>query len=146
VCPPQPQTPRDFFDAEAYHLLTTMLMQRAESWQNDWLRPVYFSGRDSEPRWDEYAQQRIAGTTLRVAGRKVFVDSLSMDLERALRLLTLPWDEATRTLDGHDPEAWRAGLAGAFWRIGQLYRELTRRKGAAWAQALLAQIIDALWK
>jgi hypothetical protein len=144
--PPQPQTPRDFFDAEAYHLLTTMLIQRAESWQGDWLPPIYFSGRDSEPRWDEYAQQRIAGATLRAAGRKVFVDSLSLDLERALRLLTLPWDEATHTLDGHDPEAWRVGLAGAFWRIGQLYRELSRRKGVAWARALLAQIIDALWK
>ena len=144
--PPQPQTPRDFFDPDAYHLLTTLLIERAESWQNDWMRPLYFSGRDSEPCWDDYARLPIAGTTLRIANRKVFVDSLSLDLERILRLLTLPCDDAARTLDGHDPEAWRVGLAGAFWRVGQLYRELRRRKGAEWARAFLAQTIDALWK
>ncbi len=121
-------------------------MERAERWQNDWLRPLHFYGRNSEPLWDEYAQQRIAGTTLRIAGRRVIIDSLSIDIERALRLLTLPWQEETRSLDGHDPEAWRVGLAGALWRIGQLYRECARRWSAERAQALLVQIMDSLWQ
>ncbi|HLW03779.1 MAG TPA: hypothetical protein VKT82_34350 [Ktedonobacterales bacterium] len=144
--PPQPQTPRDFFDDDAHKLLTRLLIDRAASWQNDWLRPLHFYGHNSEPLWDEYAHKRLSGTTVRIAGRRVFIESLSLDLERALRLLTLPWHEETQTIDGHDPEDWRAGLAGALWRIGQLYREWARRTGAEQAQALLVQIMDSLWK
>ncbi len=146
VRPPQPQMPRDFFDDDAHKMLTTLLIERAESWQNDWLKPLYFYGSNSEPLWDEYAHKRLSGTTLHDAGRRVFIDSLSIDLERALRLLTLPWVEESRTYDGHDPEVWRQGLAGAFWRIGQLYRECVRRWGQERAQALLVQIMESLWK
>lgn len=138
--------PRDFFDATAQEMLTKLLMDRAESWQNDWLHPLYFYGRNSEPLWDDDAQRHLSGTTLRIAGRRVLIDCFSLDLERALRLLTLPWQEETRSIDGHTPEDWRAGLAGALWRIGQLYRECVRRWNAERAQALLVQIMDSLWK
>src|SRR5579872_7582631 len=91
VRPPQPQMPRDFFDDQAHDVLTRLLKDRAESWQNDWLKPVYYYGRDSEPLRSEYAHKRLSGTTLRIGGRRVLIDSFSLDLERALRLLTLPW-------------------------------------------------------
>ena len=146
VRPPQPQMPRDFFDDQAHDVLTRLLKERAESWQNDWLKPVYYYGRDSEPLWDEYAHKRLSGTTLRIGSRRVIIDSFSLDLERALRLLTLPWIEETQTIDGHKPEDWRQGLAGAFWRVGQVYRESVRRWGQERACALLEQIMDSLWK
>ena len=144
--PPQPQRPEDFFSPDADACLSELLAQRAKSWKEDWLKPLYFHGCDSEPLWDESATRRIAGTTLRSAGRRVLIVGVSMDLERVLRLLTLSWVDKKNTADGHTSDEWRVGMAGALWRIGQHHREFTRRWGEARAQALLAQIIDALWK
>jgi hypothetical protein len=138
--------PRDFFDADTYRLLNDLLIERAVSWRKDWLAPVYYYPRDSAPRWDETARQRISGATLRSGSRKLLVDCFSIDLEQALRLLTLPWNEETGCLDGHTPEDWHAGLAGAFWRIGQLYRESVRRCGVEETRKFLVQLMDSLWK
>ena len=68
------------------------------------MQPLYFSGRDSEPLWGEYAGQRCSGTTLRIAGKRVLCESLCMDLERGVRLLTLRWTQDCQTADGHSPE------------------------------------------
>ena len=144
--PPQPQRPEDFFSPDAHAVLSELLTQRAKSWKEDWLKPLYFHGCDSEPLWDESATRRIAGTTLRSAGRRVLVVGVSMDLERVLRLLTLPWADQKHTADGHTSDEWRVGMAGALWRIGQHHCEFARRWGQERAQALMAQIIDALWK
>jgi hypothetical protein len=57
-----------------------------------------------------------------------------MDLERGLRLLSLRWAADGLTSDGHAPEEWRLSLAGVLWRVGQVYRELARRKGEAEAR------------
>ena len=118
----------------------------AAAWQADSTPPVYFYGRDSEPLWGEVAGQRCSGTTLRIAGKRVLCESLCMDLERGLRLLTLPWTKDGKTADGHSPEAWQAALAGVCWRIGQLYREFVRRKGEAEAQEKLRLAMDTLWR
>ncbi len=143
--PPQPRVPEDFFSPEAHAFLSNLLARRAKSWKEDWLKPVYFHGRDSEPLWDECATRRVSGTTLHIASRCVLVQGMSMDLERVLRLLTLPWMDETHTADGHTSDEWRAGLTGALWRIGQHYREFARRRGPAQAQDILRQTIEALW-
>ena len=127
-------------------LLADLLATRAECWLADSMPPLYFYGRDSVPVWDESAGQRISATTLRIAGRRVLFDSLSMDLERGLRLLTLAWTPEKKTVDGHDPEEWQAALAGVLWRVGQHYRELVRRKGEEVAQETLVLVMDTLWK
>ena len=69
-----------------------------------------------------------------------------MDLERMLRLLTLPWAEKEQTADGHSAPEWHAALTGTLWRIGQHYREFVRRKGEAGAQALVRILMDMLWR
>jgi|SRR6185437_14584446 len=143
--PPQPRTPEDFFSPEAHARLSDLLARRAKSWKEDWLKPVYYYGRDSEPLWDECATRRIAGTTLRIAGRRVLVDGVSMDLERVLRLLTLTWADKKKTTDGHTSDEWRVAFSGALWRIGQHHREFARRWGEAQAQEVMRLAIEALW-
>ena len=73
-------------------------------------------------------------------------ESLCMDLERGLRLLTVPWTAESPTTDGHEPQEWQAALAGVFWRVGQHYREFARRKGETQACELLRQVMDTLWQ
>jgi hypothetical protein len=75
----------------------------------------------------------------------VLYESLAVDLERGLRLLTLDWTTDRTTREGHSSEAWRAALSGVLWRVGQLVREFTRRKGAEKAREVLRLVIDALW-
>ena len=143
--PPQPRIPADFFPREAYLLLKQLFKDRAERWLADSMPPIYFYGRESEPHWDELAQQRCSGTTLRIAGRRVLCESLCMDLERGLRLLTVPWTVDSVTTDGHEPEEWQAALAGVFWRVGQHYREFARRKGHEEAREVLRLAMNTLW-
>jgi hypothetical protein len=59
---------------------------------------------------------------------------MGIDLECALRLLTLAWTPENKTSDGHTSGEWRAALASAFWRIASLqskapylYRRRPRR-------------------
>ena len=137
--------PVDFFDTAAHRVLTEMLVTRAARWQTDGAPPLFFYTRDSEPTWDESAQQRCAGTTLRIASRYVLCEGLCMDLERGLRLLTLTWTEKKTTTDGHSVEEWRSALSGVFGRIGQHYRELVRREGADGARETLRLAINTLW-
>ena len=127
--PPPPRIPADFFDPQAYTLLFEVFSIRAARWKADSLPPLYFYGRESEPHWDDLAQQRCSGTTLRIAGKRVLYECLSMDLERGLRLLTLRWAHARLASEGHTLEAWQTALAGVLWRVGQVYREFVRRKG-----------------
>jgi hypothetical protein len=143
--PPQPRTPGDFFTREAHALLTQLLIARAERWQADSLPPMHFYGRESEPVWGNVAQQRCAGTTLRIAGKRVLCESLCMDLERGLRLLTLHWTPENTTAEGHTPGEWQAALAGVLWRVGQHYRELARRKGHEQARELIRLAMETLW-
>lgn len=143
--PAPPRVPEDFFSQEAHALLTDLLVTRAQRWQTDGEPPIYYYGRDSEPLWDESASHRCSGTTLRRAGQAVLYESLAVDLERGLRLLTLAWAPEGRTTEGHNVEAWRAALAGVLWRVGQLVREFTRRKGAERAREVLRLVIDTLW-
>jgi hypothetical protein len=145
VHPPQPRTPEDFFSAQAQEVLADLLKRRAARWQADSLPPLYFYRRDSEPLWGEEARRRCSGTTLRIAGKRVLFESVSMDLERGLRLLTLPWTPQGTTADGHTSAEWRAALAGVRWRIGQHYREFARRMGETRACELLRQVMDTLW-
>ncbi len=88
---------------------------------------------------------RCSGTTLRIARQRILYECLCMDLERGLRLLSLPWTEQRTAADGHKLDEWRAALSGVLWRIGQIYRELTRRKGIEQAQEALRLAIDTLW-
>jgi hypothetical protein len=67
---------------------------------------------------------------LHIAGQGVLREGMGIDLERALRLLTVEWGTDGKTLEGWDSAAWRAALASIFWRVGQHYREFERRKGA----------------
>jgi hypothetical protein len=144
--PPQPSVPADFFDAEGQALIKALLSSRARAWQRDSLPPVLFYRRDSEPQWDAYASVRCSGTTLRIAPPRILYDGLSMDLERGLRLLTMTWTEKNTTTDGdHSAEAWRVALAGVLWRVGQHYRECTRRWGQERAREILQLAMDALW-
>lgn len=69
-----------------------------------------------------------------------------MDLERGLRLLTLPRTQHGQITDGHSAEEWHAALAGVLWRIGQLYRELARRKGDEQAREIVRLAMDTLWR
>jgi hypothetical protein len=142
---PQPRIPADFFDPQTYTLLIEVFSARAARWKADSLPPLYFYGRESEPHWDEVAQQRCSGTTLRIAGQRVLYECLSMDLERGLRLLTLVWTNERRTSEGHTLEAWQAALAGVLWRIGQVYREFVRRKGEEQARETVRLTMNTLW-
>ncbi|HLV97114.1 MAG TPA: hypothetical protein VKT82_00425 [Ktedonobacterales bacterium] len=144
--PPQPRVPEDLFSAEAQAFLSDLLAQRAKSWKNDWMQPVYYYGRDSEPLWGEDAVRRISGTTLRIAGRLVLCQGLCMDLERGLRLLTLAWAGKKKTTDGHTSDEWRVALAGVLWRLGQHYREFTRRWGEEQTREMLRLAMNTLWK
>ena len=65
-----------------------------------------------------------------IAGQGVLREGMGIDLERALRLLTVEWQPDGKTVDGWESDDWRAALASIFWRIGQHYREFARRKGA----------------
>jgi hypothetical protein len=65
--------------------------------------------------------------------------------ERGLRLLTLEWTPHGKTADGHTAEEWRVVLSGVLCRVGQLYRELKRRKGEDKAREVLRLAMDTLW-
>jgi hypothetical protein len=71
--------------------------------------------------------------------------SLCMDLERGLRLLTLTWTDKKKTTDGHTSDEWRAALSGVLWRLGQHYREFTRRWGETQTQEVLRLAMHTLW-
>ncbi|HEY7357250.1 MAG TPA: hypothetical protein VH590_12315 [Ktedonobacterales bacterium] len=144
--PAPPQKPADFFTQEARALLADLLASRAQQWQMDSAPPVYYYARDSVPLWGDYARHRCSGTTLRAVGRWLLCESLCVDLERGLRLLTLPWTPQGTTTDGHEPEEWHAALAGVCWRIGQLFRELARRQGEGQAREVLRLAMDTLWR
>jgi hypothetical protein len=144
--PPRPQAPADFFSSETYALLVDLLASRAQRWLVDRLPPLYFYPRDSVPLWGDYAQHRCSGTTLRAVGRRLLCESLCVDLERGLRLLTLPWTAQGTTPDGHGPEEWRLSLAGVLWRVGQLYRELARRSGEEGAREIVRLAMETLWQ
>ncbi|HEU5368411.1 MAG TPA: hypothetical protein VFU69_08110 [Ktedonobacterales bacterium] len=144
--PAPPQKPLDFFSQQAHALLTELFIKRAERWQADRLPPMYFYPRDSMPLWGDYAKHRCSGTTLRVARQGLLYESLSVDLERGLRLLTLAWTPQGTTTDGHDLEEWRLSLAGVLWRIGQLFRELTRRKVEERAREVVRLAMETLWQ
>jgi hypothetical protein len=144
--PAPPQTPEALFSAQGHAFISDALLRRAARWKADDLAPVYFYGRDSEPLWGEDAVRRVSGTTLHIACKFVLCEGLSMDLERMLRLLTLPWEGRDKTADGHTSTEWRAALAGTLWRIGQHYREFVRRKGEAGAQELVEVLMSMLWK
>jgi hypothetical protein len=144
--PALPQKPADFFSQEARALLADLLASRAHQWQMDSMPPVFYYARDSVPLWGDYAGHRCSGTTLRAVGRRLLCESLCVDLERGLRLLTLKWTPQGQTTDGHEPEEWHAALAGVCWRIGQLFRELSRRQGEARAHEVLRLAMDTLWR
>ena len=91
---------------------------------------MFYYGRDSEPVWGDHAHYRCSGTILHIAGQGVLREGMGIDLERALRLLTVEWRPDGKTVDGWESNDWRAALASIFWRIGQHYREFARRKGA----------------
>jgi hypothetical protein len=144
--PAPPQTPEALFSAQGHAFISDVLVARAARWKADDLAPVYFYGRDSEPLWGEDAVRRVSGTTLHIASKWVLCEGLSMDLERILRLLTLPWENRDKTADGHSAPEWHAALAGTLWRIGQHYREFVRRKGEAGAQELVQVLMSMLWR
>jgi hypothetical protein len=141
---PQPRIPQDFFAPADYALLTDLLITRAAHWQAEGAPPIFYYGRDSEPIWGDFASHRCSGTTLRIAGLSILYDSFCLELERGLRLLTLTWQDARTTQEGQPCEAWRVALAGVFWRVGQLYREVTRRKGVEQAREVLRLAINTL--
>ncbi len=144
--PPQPQNPADFFSAQARALLADLLASRAHQWQMDSAPPVYYYPRDSVPLWGDFARHRCSGATLRLARYRLLCESPCVDLERGLRLLTLPWTQHGTTADGHSAEEWHAALAGVLWRVGQLYRELARRKGDEQAREIVRLAMDTLWR
>lgn len=142
--PAPPRIPEDFFSKEAHALLTELLVTRARRWQTEGAPPIYYCGRDSEPMWDESACHRCSGTTLRIAGARPLYESLAVDLERGLRLLTLDRAPEGHATEGHSLEAWHMALAGVLWRVGQILREFVRRKGEAGAQEVLRLVMNTL--
>jgi hypothetical protein len=141
--PFRPHAPADFFSPEAWRLLSSLLQQRAHDWQVAGQPRSFYYRQHSEPVWDEAAHYRCSGATLHVAGLGVLCLGMGIDLERALRLLTLDWRADGKTLDGRERDDWRAALISAFWRIGQHYRELQRRKGAG-ALDMLREEVERL--
>ena len=99
---------------------------------------------DSEPQWGEEAQRRCPGTILRQMRQKSLRLLLSMELERALRLLLVTWESADLTTDGHTSLERQASLAGALGRVGQVCRELARRRSETWAMEMARDLLDAL--
>ncbi|HEY7357195.1 MAG TPA: hypothetical protein VH590_12035 [Ktedonobacterales bacterium] len=144
--PPRPQKPADFFSAQAQALLTDLLASRAHLWRMDSEPPVYYYPRDSVPLWGDFARHRCSGTILRLARYGLLCESLCVDLERGLRLLTLPRTQRGQIADGHSAEEWHTALAGVLWRVGQLYRELARRKGDEQAREIVRLAMDTLWR
>jgi len=145
VCSFCPFMPVDFLSDDALRELTTRLIQRARKWQRRGLPPVFLYGRDSEPVWGDFASHRCSGTPLHILRIQPLRASLGVELERAARLLTLTWTEQDKTTDGHSRKEWEVSLAGVCWRVGQLYRELCRRRRAeASALAVLCELLDRL--
>jgi hypothetical protein len=135
----RPRAPEDFFSVEAWRLLTDELKTRAREWQVDGLPLLFSYGPDSEPEWDDFAYHRCS-SVIYIASQATLRESMGIDLERVLRLLTLPWGPDGKTIGGRESGEWRAVLASTFWRIGQVYRELTRRKGAKALDVLREEI------
>ena len=126
----RPHAPADFFSPEAWRLLSSLLQQRARDWQVAGQPRSFYYRQHSAPVWDETAHYRCSGAILHVARQGLLRAGMGIDLERALRLLTLEWQADGKTIDGRECDDWRDALTSAFWRIGQHYRELQRRKGA----------------
>lgn len=139
----RPHAPADFFSPEAWRLLSSLLQQRARDWQVAGQPRSFYYQHHSEPVWDEAAHYRCSRATLHVARQGLLRVGMGIDLERALRLLTLEWRADGKTVDGRERDDWRAALTSVFWRIGQHYRELQRRKGAG-ALDILREEIERL--
>src|SRR5262245_52525023 len=103
----RPRVPEDFFSAEAQFALANLLKTRAAHWLADSQPPLYFYGQHSVPLWGDEAGRSCSGRALRSANHDSLCESLSMDLERGLRLLTLAWAEVGKTADGHTSYEWR---------------------------------------
>src|ERR1041385_2348986 len=82
--------PADFFSAQTQALLVSLLAQRAASWQRQSGPPIYFYGCQSTLHWGAEARRRWEGKSLRRATGWRLREELSVDLERGLRLLTMP--------------------------------------------------------
>ena len=145
--PPQPRMPDDFFSAQALDLAHRAAEASAPpAGRRIRCRRCTSIGRESEPHWGDVAQQRCSGTTLRIAGKRVLYESLSMDLERGLRLLTLAWTPEGMTADGHTLRglargAGRASSGGS----GRYHREFVRRKGEEEAREAVRLTMNTLW-
>ena len=88
---------------------------------------------------------RCSGTTLRIARQRILYECLSHGPGARAAPADAALGERRPTTDGHKLEEWRAALSGVLWRIGQLYRELTRRKGIEQARETARLAIDTLW-
>lgn len=141
-----PRIPADFFDEQGYKLVRDLFSMRGDCWQRDRYDKVYFFKEGSAPQWGEQASYRCSGHVLRWADFQVLFNSLSLDLERGLRLLDMTWTEQNVTTEGHHTwEEWRASLEGVLWRVGQHYREFTRRWGPEEACRKLTLMMEATW-
>ena len=113
-------------------------------WQEYDLPFVPFFWGDSDPIWGEAAHRRCPATILRQMRQHSLRLLLSMELERALRLLLLPWTPDDVTPDGHTTVERQEALSGTLGRVGQVCRELARRRSEDWAMQMAREVLDAL--
>lgn len=139
-----PPTPLGMLSEAAQLLLMDLLAACALRWQEYDLPFVPFFWDDSAPLWGEAALRRCLSTILRQMRMQSLRVLLGMELERALRLLLVTWTPDDLTPDGHTPLERQEALAGALGRVGQVCRELTRRRGETGAMQIAREVLEAL--
>ena len=125
--------PLDLLPPQTQDLLAELLARRARAWQIKGQPRFFRYNGDSEPLLEDRQQRRFPGWTLREMRIATLRKLLGMELERALRLLTLPWES-----DKEQRATQQQALTGTLRHIGQIYREFRRRyRGDAGAERAL---------
>ena len=122
----------------ALDLLHDFLMRHALLWQKAGAPPIFTYGEDSAPQWGKYLAMACPASLLRKMTIGVICGMLGMEVERALRLLTLDWTSDGLEAAGKKDEERFLALSKSLWRVGCLYRDLERRRRGDGPLKLLA--------
>ncbi len=122
----------------ALDLLHDFLMRYALLWQKAGEPPIFTYGEDSAPQWGQFLGMACPASLLRKMTIGVICGMLGMEVERALRLLTLDWTSDGLEAAGKKDEVRHLALSKSLWRVGCLYRDLERRRRGDGPLKLLA--------
>ncbi len=134
----------DLLPDAALDMLRHFLLSHAVMWQRIGEPPIFTYGEDSAPQWDMFLGMACPATLLRKMSIGVVCGMLGMEVERALRLLTLDWTSDGAAAAGKSDEMRHLALSKSLWRVGCLYRDLQRRRRGDGPLQLLAAELRAI--